>query len=230
MTHQRRYLDVTKVAKLARKALRESFPGVKFSVRCDKYSGGSSMRIRWTDGPNVRQLKAVANVFEGGYFDGMIDYKGQIYHTLDGEPVYFGGDFVFCDRDYSDELTELAIFGLLAKYHENLKTEAPDLLTKSASELRQMFDRGELFNYVLFNGNRATDSVQTLIHQERVKRCPVRYATAQPSKTLGRVKIEGSDGYGRSGIPAKDGVEGKGYPNPDQEPKAIAQYAAMRKQ
>ena len=36
-------IDLVKTAKLIREALREAYPGIKFSVRCSRYSMGQSM-------------------------------------------------------------------------------------------------------------------------------------------------------------------------------------------
>ncbi len=106
MSHE--YISVTDTAKLIRKALKNRFPDVKFSVRSDSYAGGASIRVRWTDGPFVKDVEAVAKKFEGASFDGMIDLKS--YHTSlladdDGavREVSFGADYVFCDRDLSAE-------------------------------------------------------------------------------------------------------------------------------
>lgn len=99
-----KYIDTADQAKLLRKVLKESFPGVKFSVRISRYSGGSSIRVNWKDGPTQAQVEAVGAVFEGSYFDGMIDYKGSKYAMLDGEKVSFLGDFVFFNREISDEV------------------------------------------------------------------------------------------------------------------------------
>lgn len=99
------YLTCAETAKLVRVALKEAFPGVKFSVRSDSYAGGASMRVRWTDGPFERDVEKVAKAFEGGSFDGMIDLKS--YHTsvLDGgEVVHHGADYVFTHRAISPEL------------------------------------------------------------------------------------------------------------------------------
>jgi len=35
--------------------LKESFPGIKFSVKSSTYSMGASIRIRWLDGPNTKR-------------------------------------------------------------------------------------------------------------------------------------------------------------------------------
>ena len=98
------YLSCADTAKLVRAALKETFPGVKFSVRSDVYAGGASIRIKYTDGPTYEQVKAVAGMFEGSYFDGMTDYKGSNYSSLDGQEVRFGADFIFVNRIFSLKL------------------------------------------------------------------------------------------------------------------------------
>jgi len=130
------YLTCPETAKLVRTALRESFPGVKFSVRAKTYSGGASISVWWTEGPMRADVEAVARQFEGADFDGMIDLKSSRQHwlTSDGrvrlayregttgsrgviepmvdEPipgaqrVHFGADFIFCTRILSNELRQ----------------------------------------------------------------------------------------------------------------------------
>jgi hypothetical protein len=120
-----KYLSCAETAKLVRKALGESFPGVKFSVRSSVYSGGASINVGWTDGPNNKQVEAVAGVFKGAYFDGMIDYKGYCYNMLAGERVHFGADFIFCNRHHSDAAIERAIAAVCLEYAGNIKDGAP---------------------------------------------------------------------------------------------------------
>jgi hypothetical protein len=109
-----KYLSVTDTAKLVRAALKAGFPGVKFSVRSDKYSGGASIDISWTDGPYEKDVEKVANRYQGTDFDGMQDMKIYRSGTLIGLPggeveeVKFGADFVFTHRELSPEyLAEL---------------------------------------------------------------------------------------------------------------------------
>lgn len=135
-----KYLSVTETAKLIRKRLKQEFPGQKFSVRSDSYSGGASIRIRYEDGPWVEDVEAVVKGFEGSGFDGMIDLKYSkaswlmpdgtvaayrssgtqgsmgVYESYehdkphpDAEPVHFGSDYVFVDREMSDEARDKAI-------------------------------------------------------------------------------------------------------------------------
>jgi len=101
-------LDTTEVAKRLRKVLKETFPGVKFSVRSDKYSGGSSINVGWTDGPTAEAVDKVVCRYEGAGFDGMQDlkyYKDDVTFVLpDGsiEHVHMGVDYIHTHRDLSE--------------------------------------------------------------------------------------------------------------------------------
>ena len=107
-TTMTKYIAVTETAKLIRAALKEAFPEVKFSVKTRKYSGGSSIDVSWQEGPTSEQVKAIAGAFEGGYFDGMTDYRGSHNHMMNGEDVSFGGSFVFCARNVPNDKIEKA--------------------------------------------------------------------------------------------------------------------------
>ena len=100
----KQYLSCADTAKLVRAALKESFPGVKFSVRSSVYSGGASINVSYTDGPTYEQVKSIVGAFEGSYFDGMTDYKGLNYSSIDGQEVRFGADFIFVNRSFSVDL------------------------------------------------------------------------------------------------------------------------------
>lgn len=131
MTTDTVYLSTADTAKLIRTALRAAFPGVTFRVRSKVYSGGSSITVRWTDGPSPRAVKAITDPFSGKDFDGMIDMSfyvtaivdargrivghkspgssgsGGTYDPVDdpippgGRLVHFGADYVFTERALS---------------------------------------------------------------------------------------------------------------------------------
>lgn len=88
-------IDITNVAKLARKTLKKAFPGQKFQVKSKRYSGGSSVRVDWVDGPTSKKVDAVVGHMHGAEFDGMTDSK-----TYNDRP--YGNDFIFCQREVSD--------------------------------------------------------------------------------------------------------------------------------
>ena len=117
-------IPTTECAKLIRLALKEEFPGTKFSVKSRKYSMGSSIDIAWTDGPvadyssganleaavEVRTVKAIADFFSGSTFDGMTDTASTVETLIEtGTPespwavVNFGVDYVFANRSFSEE-------------------------------------------------------------------------------------------------------------------------------
>ena len=140
------YLSCAETAKLVRQALKAAFPGQRFSVRSDVYSGGASIRVRWTDGPRESDVDPVVKAFAGSRFDGMIDLAYGAAHALspDGEvmllgtyghsfgneplaevpdgwtPVRFGADYVFADRDLSPA------------YAATLRVEAEKVLARNA--------------------------------------------------------------------------------------------------
>ena len=78
----RRYVDVTETAKLVRIALRRAFPEVKFAVLSHRYSGGTSIDVRWTDGPTEPEVRAVTGNYTGGGFDSSIDLAYSVWSWL----------------------------------------------------------------------------------------------------------------------------------------------------
>ena len=183
------YLSVAETAKLVRAALKESFPGIKFSVRSKSYSGGASINVGWTDGPNTRQVEAITGTFTGGYFDGMTDYKGSRYHMLDGKRVHFCADFIFCNRDNSDAAVERALHRILAD-----GVTDPHGKHSSAPTV-ETFRKGRLYD--LYTVSNCTDlhwSVQEKMHEIMGKHSD-RLIVAE-SATVARVKYLGDDGYG----------------------------------
>ncbi len=129
--NESRYIDVAETAKLIREQFKKRFPGTRFSVRSERYSGGASIHISYTDGPAQKTVDAVAGQFEGARFDGMIDLQYGVSHYLktDGtaevshdpgatmgspyhndekpvgaEEVNFGANFVFVERKLSEGL------------------------------------------------------------------------------------------------------------------------------
>lgn len=93
------YLTCADTAKLIRKALKEAFPEIKFSVRSSVYAGGASVQVRWFMGPLVAEVETIAKAFSGASFDGMTDSTSYKTHALDGQPVSFGANYIFCTRD-----------------------------------------------------------------------------------------------------------------------------------
>jgi hypothetical protein len=177
-----KYISTTGTAKLIRKALKESFPGVKFSVRSDVYSGGSSINVSWTDGPTSKMVEAVAKTFQGAYFDGMQDYKGSTFAMIDGEQVRFGADFVFCERRTTRAFLERVKAAAIRMYGEKF---AAVEIKDSSYDNTAYFDR--------------TNAVADERNLSVLRSNFTTYLTPRRSPTAGKVIYLGNDGYSDKG-------------------------------
>lgn len=186
-----RYIEGKEVASMIRQALKESFAGVKFSVRLSRYSGGSSIRVGWVDGPNSAQVEAVIGVFEGSYFDGSQDFKGSRYAMIDGQQVRFCVDFVFASRENSDAAVQRAIDRVYRMYQGNFSAMGFD--KPSVKQYRS----GELIRVCLSPDFDNNFDLSSLINVAMSKASD-RLAVAK-SKMVGKVIYLGNDGYSERG-------------------------------
>ena len=203
------YISITETNKLIRRVLKESFPGVKFSVRGKSYAGGGSTSIYWTDGPNEKQVESLTSVFEGSYFDGMIDYKGSRYGTLDGREVSFGPDFIFCTRTNSEDFELRMVKRVSAKYANQCEYLRDTLFSEIISD----YHTGKLYNISPFAGAELTGgsphTVQALIRNGCYKHTFEPFAQLSP--TLARVSFSGDDGYGMGTVGRNGSGGSHGY-------------------
>jgi len=80
--HSRVYLTPAEVAGLLRERLKREFPTTKFSVKRHCYSGGSSIDVRWAEGPLLQEVERVADGYSFARFDSSIDLKTYTSHWL----------------------------------------------------------------------------------------------------------------------------------------------------
>jgi hypothetical protein len=190
-TNSKKDISEAETATMIRRALKEAFPKFKFSVRTSKYSMGSCIYVYWTDGPNPAQVEAVTGRFSGSYFDGMIDYKGSVYHMIDGVSVSFAADSIHCNRSYSRPSIERAIDRVYAKYEQSF---ARDKLDKPSVH---DFQNGNLYRVQLSGlHHEGNQSVQQEIHSALRKHSDRLKVNHSP--TAARVMIVGDDGYSKS--------------------------------
>lgn len=101
-----------------KRELAEAFPGIKFSVRSDSFSGGDSVDIGWLDGPTSKEVEAITSKYRRGSFDGMTDcydYDHSAY-TAAVDQWLGSARYVHCQRGSSDEVTH-ATARLLCEAH-----------------------------------------------------------------------------------------------------------------
>ena len=192
----KQYLSCAETAVMIRSVLKESFPGVKFSVRSSVYSGGASININYQDGPNVDAVKSAVSIFEASYFDGSIDYKGLNFTAIDGQEIRFGADFVFVNRKVSDEMYAAALDALYEKFAGNFRNDPLPRVTvadvKNGASLSREIPG--MSNGLYGGFNRRLDEV--------VKEMAADYQVQQ-SATLARISSLGDDGYGQGCVGRK---------------------------
>lgn len=90
-----------------RRHLKHAFPGVKFSVRSDTFSGGDSIDIKWAMGPTVKEVEAIADRYQEGHFNGMEDiYENDRENVW---PALFGGaKYVNANREDGEAYNTIA--------------------------------------------------------------------------------------------------------------------------
>ena len=179
-----KYISAVNTAKLIRKALKESFPSVKFSVRTSTYSGGASVRVAWTDGPTEKQVSRVAGVFEGATFDGMQDLKEYRRLAMDSQLVHFSADFVFCNRSYSVGLVTRGIIAVAMRYGTHSIPEAETFFNGRAMTISPM-NSGSGHHWSWEQIIRRTLENDGLL-EDCENPCPV---VPQPSPTAARVEV-----------------------------------------
>jgi len=180
-----KYFSAAETAKLVRQSLKEAFAGVSFSVTSKTYSGGASVRVGWTDGPNDDQVKAVVGKFTGSYFDSSLDYQGSVFHMVDGQRATFAVDHLFTSRDFSDASVQRAIDRFSRRFAGNLKQDGIEKPTVA------QWRSGDLHSMHLLS--RSVHSVISGFLQKNTDRLRV-----GKSKTAGRVFVTHDDGYGRA--------------------------------
>ncbi|BAP87822.1 uncharacterized protein E1O_06910 [Burkholderiales bacterium GJ-E10] len=185
------YFSTAETAAIIRKSLKEAFAGIKFSVRSSVYSGGSSISVRWTDGPSEEQVRGVVGHLCGGYFDGSIDYAGSVYHMQEGKEIRLENDHLFFNRDHSDAAIEAAIRAVFERFQGNFRDAGIGMPTV------EDFRAGRLWNTQLpglhHNGRQ---SVQADIFQALAEQTD--RAEAGKSKTAASIFTTGDDGYSRA--------------------------------
>lgn len=138
------YVGAVETAAQIRKVLKAHFPGVRFSVRSHTYAGGSSIDIRWEDGPRRDEVEARVNRFKGYDFDGMQDMsiprEPVLLATESGQPVEarYLTKHIFCERRYSEALLRSAVEELATLWG----VEAPRVFTNAWGSV--MVEGGEL--------------------------------------------------------------------------------------
>lgn len=108
-------------AKNIRAELKAAYPGVKFSVRVERFSMGNAIRVGWTDGPNTAQVEAITYKYKAGSFNGMEDIYE--YNRSDWKDAFGSAKYITTSRGQSESLVASAIEAVYAKLRGNFERD-----------------------------------------------------------------------------------------------------------
>jgi hypothetical protein len=139
--------ECKRASKNIRTLLKESFKGIKFSVRM---RDATCINVCWTDGPTKAEVEAIIKIFQIGTVDSYSEcYE---YNETGFNKLYGGIKYLFTERSYTDELVGKAIEAVKERYGDRIGPECTV----------EAYRKGRLFNTGL---NFLTDSLQVTIRK-----------------------------------------------------------------
>ena len=106
-------------ASVLRKELKKAYPLTIFKVTSNSFSGGTSIRVSWTDGPACSSVRAITKNYEYGTYDAMNDIYEYKKDAGDVPQV----KYVICNRYISKEVREKAIQDIKTKFDMDLNND-----------------------------------------------------------------------------------------------------------
>lgn len=100
-----------------RAELKNAFPGIKFSVRSETYSGGNSVNVSYIDGIDEKRVEKLLAKYQYGHFNGMED----IYENTNRRDDIPQVKYLFVRREMSDAVRD-AIMAEMSITLEQYKT------------------------------------------------------------------------------------------------------------
>lgn len=120
-TKEHDWLRTGEVSRNLRAMLKVEFPGVKFSVSSNSYSGGDSARVEYVDGPAYGKVNRIVGKFGTKTFDAMQDLAEDCSTAFND--VAGGFSYVHLTRDISEgirgKVRDLFVEKGFGKYGEN---------------------------------------------------------------------------------------------------------------
>lgn len=96
-----KYLRTGEVSRNLKAVLKHEFPGVKFSVTSDSFSGGDSATVKWEDGPTHEAVNRIVDAFQIN----RPDYTGDYWDPVETATTAVCGGFSYthAERSYSED-------------------------------------------------------------------------------------------------------------------------------
>ncbi|MEC0259354.1 LPD29 domain-containing protein [Paenibacillus lautus] len=160
---QRVYERAADTAKKIRKILKEQFPGVKFSVRSDTYSMGSSVHVSWTDGPLKTDVEEEICWMQSASFDGMTDMETTVGYLWEGERIV-GAKYISTSRQVTAERRAVILERLEQTVDEAFQHDGFRLIDWEQAE-RELIQEGKLSG----NAPRKSESMGSELQERETK-------------------------------------------------------------
>lgn len=161
--------DHARAAKNLRIELSKIFPGIKFSVKSSSFAGGNDVTISWTLGPTRKEVKAIADKYQDGHFDGMIDLY-EYDHSAFGsavDTVLGRAKYVSESRSFPEELHEQVGRDLCALQHVSYDGPWTSGLLGSGDRTDLQSHVNQLLGETSFAPNEEYQSVESVPNDER---------------------------------------------------------------
>lgn len=145
-------------AKNIRIELARAFPGIKFSVKSRRFSGGDAIDVSWIDGPVSAQVDEIIDRYSAGSFNGSDDsynYARNAWIEAFGDAKY-----VHSQRSMSDAAIGRAIRLVSSKY----------AMPAGVDVSVEAYRKGSLWS-VPFDGGWGKQNVQDLISEKAYRQC-----------------------------------------------------------
>lgn len=174
--------------------LDRAFPGHKFSITSDTFSGGDSIDVRWTDGVTAKEVDEIIRKYQEGHFDGMSD-------------MYEYGDRVFNNT-----------FGG-AKYVHSNREVTKERYSQVGEELGYHVTLDERWNFTIYkNGEQITDERERTRLWHKIKEMVYsRSFYCKPEKNTAEIEISSESGITIQRNHEHDGIEIKFPGKPQAE-------------
>ena len=135
----------SQAAAAIREDLKKQFPEIKFRVTSQSYSGGSSIRVEYEDGPRKEIVEGTLRKYEYGAFNSMIDLYEYSNVKEDVPQV----KFLMVERQMSESTRKKLTEKITGTYEGcqglNYGDYAPKLGTYVCTLVRREFDRMEMY-------------------------------------------------------------------------------------
>lgn len=202
-------IETKDAAKIARKILKEAFPGQGFSVKSDSSTHTPVLRIQWQDGPTETQVERYLDRLCGSYYDcsGMDHHRKSRTAQMNGETVSFQPWIISYTRSHSEQAVSRAVQAYVGRFsafqggvtaHLYLTGQLSHMSRPGASysvqsEIRQaLVKRTQVFGLPSPTALQIQVVEQLAEHQPSTARSPVDWDNLV-RQVLDQVALKGSD-------------------------------------